>query len=249
MQGGETSALLEVTATTTTDNYEKIGRGVCACRHPTRQNGLELDLCNSDVSLLGHFKADPAPEDFCRRLCSDAADCMAYQVYEEPFNYYVMPEYVRRQGVKSWCLLWMWHRVPIGVLGAADITVRSDFSNRLKYFLEQWLETPCMRKVVQLTDRRSRFQLESVEKFAIMPREEDGLEWAETSGVARLGRLCTCRATTPTGGDDTEEKETVCRVADERANMSQEAAESLCLERNRREAALLRDRHWHRGNQ
>eukprot|EP00392_Amoebophrya_sp_AT5.2_P014149 g14291.t1 len=239
MQEGETSALLEVTATTTT-TYESLGHGICACRSPTRKNGLELDPCNSEVSLVGSVPAPPPNDQYCRRLCSDAADCMAYQDYREDFEYDLqlngIAQNVTRKEVRSSCLLWLWHRVPIGVFGMADYTGRSDFSESLKSALALWQNVPCMRKVVQLTDRRSRFQLdESVEKFAIMPRERD---LNEGHG---LDRFCTCRATTPTGGEDTEEKETVCRVADERVNMSQEAAESLCLERNRREAALLRN--------
>eukprot|EP00392_Amoebophrya_sp_AT5.2_P008069 g8088.t1 len=246
MQGGEASALLEVNATpTTTTTYESLGHGICACRNPTRKNGLELDLCNSDVYVQGWVPA-PAPEEFsCRRLCSDAADCMAYQEYSETersqyrdsFQYEKTNSTQQGEGVlRRWCLLWQWHRVPIGVFRWEDIFGRSDFSESLKRGLDLWKSVPCMRKVVQLTDGRSRFQLESVEKFAIMPRERDVRE----GNGHGLDRFCTCRATTPTGGDDTEEKETVCRVADERVNMSQEAAESLCLERNRREAALLR---------
>eukprot|EP00391_Amoebophrya_sp_Ameob2_P006491 CAMPEP_0178993336 /NCGR_PEP_ID=MMETSP0795-20121207/6647_1 /TAXON_ID=88552 /ORGANISM="Amoebophrya sp., Strain Ameob2" /LENGTH=836 /DNA_ID=CAMNT_0020685385 /DNA_START=184 /DNA_END=2695 /DNA_ORIENTATION=- len=239
MQGGEASALLEVNATpTTTTTYESLGHGICACRNPTRKNGLELDLCNSDVYVQGWVPA-PAPEEFsCRRLCSDAADCMAYQEYSETersqyrdsFQYEKTNSTQQGEGVlRRWCLLWQWHRVPIGVFRWEDIFGRSDFSESLKRGLDLWKSVPCMRKVVQLTDGRSRFQLESVEKFAIMPRERDVRE----GNGHGLDRFCTCRATTPTGGDDTEEKETVCRVADERVNMSQEAAESLCLERNR----------------
>eukprot|EP00392_Amoebophrya_sp_AT5.2_P015730 g15946.t1 len=180
----------------------------------------------------------------CRNLCSDAADCMAYQ-YSAEVQLQSTPKFVptwyatkedeeanqQQDGWSHYCVLWLWHRVPIGVFGLVEIG-RSDFSYKQKAGLLEWRDVSCMRKVVQFTDRRSRFQLEAMEKFAIMPRERD------LNGGSGLDRFCTCRATTPTGGDDTEEKETVCRVADEKENMSQEAAESLCLERNRREALL-----------
>jgi len=228
---GGASALVEVTTTATT-TYENLGPGVCACRNPRRKNGLEL--CNSHVGLMayedGRPKASP-PEEDCRRLCSDAEDCMAYQYSGN-------------------CALFLWHRVPTGVFLKKDIDT-SDFSDKIKNQLQTHaleLKFPCMRKSVQLTtvrgpwstDPRPLSQLGSdselaiaekiklKEKFAIMPARDHFSRMP-------VERFCTCRgaATSSNGGDDSEEKETVCRVADEVANMSVEAAESLCLERNR----------------
>eukprot|EP00392_Amoebophrya_sp_AT5.2_P002864 g2869.t1 len=222
--------------------YEDLGKGVCACRNPTRKNGLELDFCNSDVIIRRRITRENTQPPFvsptdeaCRTLCSDAADCMAYQessMFVQQSWYHTRAD-AARIGEGSYCVLWLWHRVPIGVFGLVDIG-KSNFSDRQKEGLLEWQDVPCLRKrkVVQLTAHEFKpFELDS-KKFAIMPRERD------LNGGNGLDRFCTCRATTPTGKDDTEDKETVCRVADEKENMSQEAAESLCLERNRR-AALL----------
>eukprot|EP00392_Amoebophrya_sp_AT5.2_P016604 g16878.t1 len=221
VQGVGASALLEVTTNTTT--YENLGAGVCACRSPTRKNGL--DLCNSDVTLFQPAVGAEKEKD-CRKLCTDTEDCMAYQYSGN-------------------CVLFLWHRTPIGVFRHADVD-KGDFSGHVQKHLQDWLSLsrPCWRKNVQVTDRRERrFQLGSDENFAIMPSE---LALSERLGGGRLDkngferfvgleRFCTCRATTPNGGDDNvEQTETVCKVAGERKNMSQEEAERLCLDRNRR---------------